>query len=104
MSKEVTLEDILRTTNRLAYTETEIRHTMTFIKKELANDLDVNFHKVMMSDGRDDVRCWLEEGVLIIACPQIHSDFVFVKVNAGRGLLGRQKARFANYLGSVESK
>jgi hypothetical protein len=41
---------------------------------------------------------WLMQGVMILVSKQLFSEFLYAKVNAGKGLLGGQEGSYANYL------
>lgn len=89
------IDEILRSTSRLSFSITERQHLIHFLNKEADNGLIVRFHPTMT---KEDVASALEQGIVLLQCPQIESDILFLKLNDGRGFLGRQKSRVANYI------
>ncbi|MGY0505418.1 hypothetical protein [Luteimonas sp. e5] len=43
-----------------------------------------------------------ENGCIVLTCPFLETDFVFLKLDAGRGLFGGQKYRVMSYVGTVD--
>lgn len=89
------LGEIMRSTNRRSFSPTEHRYILRFLETEARNGLVVRFHPTM---EKNDVLAALNQGILLLHCPQIESDILFVKVNEGRGILGGEKSRFVNYI------
>jgi hypothetical protein len=91
-----TLEQVFRATNRLSYTEAEVRFAIEFVKQNRAKGLLTSIHRSMGEQPRPH-----DHGIFVIEAADLATDFIFVKIDAGRGLLGGQKARFLSYLGQV---
>lgn len=89
------LDEIMRATNRLPFSPKEHQYILRFLQTEARNGLVVRFHPTM---EKEDVLAALNQGVLLLHCPQIESDILFVKVSDGRGLLGGQTSRIMNYI------
>ena len=90
-----TFDEVMRATNRLSFSPKEHQYILHFLKTEARNGLVVRFHPTM---EKEDVAASLNNGVILLHCPQIESDFLFVKVNDGRGLLGGKKSRIMSYI------
>lgn len=90
-----TLDEIMRATNRLPFSPKEQQYLLHFLKTEERNGLVVRFHPTM---EKEDVSAALKQGALLLHCPQIESDILFVKVRNGRGLLGREPSQIMNYI------
>lgn len=90
-----TLDEIMRATNRLPFSPKEQQYLLHFLKTEERNGLMVRFHPTM---EKEDVSAALKQGALLLHCPQIESDILFIKVRNGRGLLGRERSQIMNYI------
>jgi len=73
---------------------------LSFLKKENRNGLNVKYSPTMGTSQEIWLRM-MEDGILILTCPQIEQDFVFVRENNGRGIFGGQKALYRVYLGDA---
>lgn len=89
------LDEIIRSTNRLPFSPTEHRYILRFLETEARNGLVVRFHPTM---DKHEVLAALNQGALLLHCPQIESDILFVKASEGRGIFGGEKARFIHYI------
>mgnify|MGYP001404610680 CR=1 FL=1 len=93
----IRLEDIAKTTKRIPFKDSEIEFAITLIKKNQARGLQTTIHP----DFTSDARAYIEEGMFFISLEDADTDILFVKEDAGKGLLGGQKSVFSFYLGNV---
>lgn len=94
------IEIIRKTTRRLPFGQSDLSSILAFLNKERKHGLIVKYHSTMGKNKEE----WLEtlnDGILILACPQLEQDFLFVQEENGRGLLGGQKRIFRVYLGEA---
>ncbi|WP_429224186.1 hypothetical protein [Inquilinus ginsengisoli] len=89
---------IIGTTSRLPFTAFEVKILIEAMENGRSKGRDLALHPVYVNNFEEVV----SEGVIALSSPlQLQRDFVFVKVNAGRGFFGRQKAGYASFIGSV---
>ena len=93
----IRLEDIAKTTKRIPFTNSEIEFAIILIKKNQAKGLRTTIHPDFTSDAKE----YLREGMFFISLEDANTDILFVKEDAGKGLLGGQKSTFSYYLGNV---
>lgn len=94
----ISLTDIHNATVRLPYTESDLQLVANYLANNQSKKLDTQLN-AMWEIFADD---FIKDGVIVISSPsQIERDFVFVKLNAGKGLFGGQKTLYGSYLGSV---
>lgn len=92
----ISLTDIRKATSRCSYNTKELDVLVNYIEYNQKRGLDTRLNAVCNEDIFND-------GILIISSPdQIGRDIVLVKLNAGKGLFGGQKAAYGFYLGMVE--
>ena len=103
MPASVSFNDIMRTTNRLAFSKRDLQHLNQYLQTAQKNGMDITVHERMRSEGKAGILEWFENGILALSCPQIESDILFAKIFDGRGLFGGEKARFMNYLGDMNA-
>ena len=89
-------DSFIGTTNRLPISETEARQLITFVKTNDKHGLTVRLHDAFAGDilGR------FEQGIVLLTSPVLDSDFLFLKIDDGRGLFGGQKHRYLSGIGS----
>lgn len=86
------LRAILVATNRLPYTEMEARQVDEYIAMNRRKGLSTRVIP-------EDMGTSLASGILMINAPELMSDFLFIKINGGRGLFGGQKSSYLYYVG-----
>ena len=89
-------DSFIRTTNRLPISDTEARQMITFIKTNDKHGLTVRLHDAFAGQSLDTLR----RGILLLTSPVLDSDFLFLKIDDGRGLFGGQKHRYMSAIGS----
>ncbi len=92
------IEMILKTTQRLPIGKSELETVLAQMKRNAKHGLPILFHPLMETTGIEG----LADGVLMLTSPLLGRDFLFVKINGGQGLFGRQKHKILSYIGSVE--
>jgi hypothetical protein len=96
---ECTLEEIVNTTSRLAFNQSEIRLLVDVTKKRHKQGHDLQLGDGLHMTGVPDFLAAAENGLCFLhSAKQLETRFLFVKCNAGRGLLGGQKAIFNSYI------
>ena len=100
MIQNIQLETIRQSTRRLAYTADDQRAILSFLKKEQRHGLVVHYHPAMGST-KEALTSKIQDGIIILTCPQIETDFLCIVEDNGRGLFGGQKRRFRVYLGDA---
>ncbi|NKM65331.1 hypothetical protein GFL58_30920 [Rhizobium leguminosarum bv. viciae] len=90
--------DIVRVTPRIPFTKTELEMAIGHVKDRRAKGHDLHTgHPTIASRGKDMVEA-AEEGCFFYHSPeQLNAAWLFVKLNAGKGLLGGQKSVYASY-------
>lgn len=92
----ISLTDIHKATSRCSYTARELEMLVNHLEANHRKGLDTVLNTLCDEDT-------VKDGILIISSPeQIGRDIVLVKLNAGKGLFGGQKAAYGFYLGMVE--
>lgn len=99
----VTFDTILATTNRLSFDNNELKVVIEGVKARRERGTDLCMGDPVLTPEWDAVKKAAENGVVFLHSPEmLRKRFAFVKVNAGRGLFGRQKAAFNWYLGDLD--
>lgn len=96
-----TLDEIVRTSNRLPFTEGHIQSLLTTVKKQNEKGLLVRLHPQFTASPEEAIE-GMRDGIFVLTCPQIQSDFVFTCESAGKGLFGGQKRAFKVFIGDLE--
>ncbi|MBI1371923.1 MAG: hypothetical protein GC159_04070 [Phycisphaera sp.] len=99
LPRHITLDSIIQSTNRLAITNAEGQALLVYLKTAAKNGLDICLHPMMAEAGKEA----FDDGVLVLSSVDLDADFVFVKIDGGRGLFGRQKSNVLSYVGHVSS-
>lgn len=97
----ITLDLIIQSTNRSPFNKSDVNVLTEFLKREERNHLIVRLSEIMVGERWGSINACLNDGIIIISCPQIQSDIVYAKCTNGKNLFGKEKYLFANYLGSV---
>jgi len=100
--QSIGLETIKQSTTRLPYQANDKDTVLHFLKREQRNGLIVQYHPAMGATKEAFVDSF-RDGVIILSCPQIETDFVCVVEDNGRGLFRGQKRRFRVFLGDANS-
>lgn len=91
----IQLSDIRKATSRCSYTASELDMLVNYLEGNHRKGLDTALSALCNEDTAKD-------GILIISSPdQLGTDILLVKLNAGKGLFGGQKATYGFYLGMV---
>jgi len=96
-----TFDEITKTSNFVPFEQKHIQFLISLIKKQHAKGLVVRFHPNFTPSPQEALKK-MEDGIFVLTCPQIQSDFVFVCENAGKGLFGGQKRFFKIFIGDFE--
>jgi len=94
----VTLEAALSTTRRVPYDERDFSMLRAYKDSVKGTNRDLVLHHSMGGVLQQAA----ESGYLLFSCPFLETDFVFFKLDAGRGLFGGQKSRFMSYVGTID--
>jgi hypothetical protein len=97
-----TLNEILKSANSLPFEQKHIKFLLMMLKKQYMNGLIVRFHPMIVNSPAEALKL-MEEGMFVLSCPQISSDFVFTCENAGKGLFGGQKRVFKIFIGDYSA-
>lgn len=83
----------------LPFSELEVRAAMDNVKLRRSKGTDLSMgHPRFCPEGPEILQA-AQEGVIFFHSPiQLEGAFLFAKVDAGRGLLGRQKAAFPSFV------
>lgn len=100
--QECSFSEILKTSTRVSFEENHRNLLFTSIKRQYAKGLVVRFH-ANFSPTLDDIIAKMDDGIFVLSCPQIESDYVFVCEAAGIGIFGRQKRAFRVFTGSFDN-
>ncbi|MFV2053777.1 hypothetical protein [Aliiroseovarius sp. YM-037] len=95
------LNEILKSANLLPFEQQHIQFLLSLVKKQYAKGLVVRFHP-LFSDSPQEAVAKMQDGIFVLTCPQIQSDFVFTCENGGKGLFGGQKRVFKVFIGDLE--
>ncbi len=94
-----TLMDVVSGSRPIPFTESEIRTAMEAVKVRRGKGSDLSIGHKKFGEGGAGVMKAAQEGLLFFHSPMLlKSAFLFVKLDAGRGLLGGQKAVFGSYI------
>lgn len=93
----VSLGIILKTSKTLPYTYSEFENVISLINKNRARGLNTGIDPIMERGVED---C-LARGVVAVCLGEVDTSIVFIKQDAGKGLLGRQKAMYGTYLSPI---
>lgn len=94
----VTLQTALSATKRTPLTKLDLEMLRAYKESVRGTNRDIVLHHSM--DGALQQAC--ENGYIVLTCPFLEADFVFLKLDAGRGLFGGQKYRVMSYVGTVD--
>lgn len=95
------LTEILKSANLLPLEQRHIQFLVSLLKKQYAKGLVVRFHP-LFSASPQEALAKMQDGVFVLTCPQIQSDFVFTCENGGKALFGGQKRVFKVFIGDLE--
>lgn len=95
------LETILSTTNRLAFSTSDMKILLEYIKMSRNKGYDISLDPSLNNDT-DSFEQALSQGYLILRSTRLDTCFLFLNVNAGRGLFGGQKRIVMSFIGSPE--
>ena len=95
------LSQIISTTRRVPFTQKEIGSVIDTIKYRHSKGTDLSLGHPRFAGDPTIFRESASEGTLFLHSPeQLATGFLFIKLDAGRSLFGRQKAVFASFIGS----
>ncbi|WP_417807284.1 hypothetical protein [Thioclava sp.] len=95
------MTEILNSANLLPFERQHIQFLVSLLKKQYAKRLVVRFHP-LFADSPQEALAKMQDGIFVLTCPQIQSDFVFTCENGGKGLFGGQKRVFKVFIGDLE--
>jgi hypothetical protein len=96
------MNKIVQNARRVAYTPVEMNMAVetTKMRKSKGTDLRLG-HPRHVTDAKDFAEA-AAEGIIFMHSPeQLSTCFMFVKLDGGRSLFGRQKAVYASYMGDL---
>lgn len=99
--KMLSLDQIDQSTNRLPFTDDEMRFLVSFIKSSWKKGRDVRLDPTLMGTRGDEIFSIASDGFIVINSAALDLKLLFAKVDAGKGLFGGQKAAFISYLCSL---
>ncbi|WP_400085810.1 hypothetical protein [Yoonia sp. R78084] len=99
--RRCTLDEILRTSNRLPFEQQHIQFLLSMLKKQSEKGLIVRFHPQFTFSPGEALE-GMKDGIFVLNCPQIQSDFIFTCESGGKGLFGGQKRSFKVFIGDLE--
>lgn len=95
------LMEVVSGSRRISFTENEVRIAMEAVKVRRGKGSDLSIGHPKYSEGGAGVIRAAQDGMMFFYSPhQLMTGFLFVKLDAGRGLFGGQKAVFASYVAS----
>lgn len=89
-------DSFIDTTNRLPITNVETQHLITFVKTNDKHGLTVRLHDAFQGSLPEVFK----RGIMLLTSPVLDCDFLFLKIDGGRGLFGGQKHRYLSAVGS----
>lgn len=93
--------NIIEGARRVPFSEGEVRALIDAVKIRRTKGTDLSVGHPLFTREKDDVIEAANEGVIFLHSPeQLAAGFLFLKLDAGRGLFGGQKAVFASYVGT----
>lgn len=99
------LEQIIGSARTLPFTQSEGYIALDTIKLRHAKGTDLSLGHPLYTHSLADYLEAANEGAILLHSPeQLSAGFLFIKSDAGRGLLGGQKAVYASYYGSELSE
>ncbi len=99
MTKHVSLEAIIDATNRIAFTNSDTRAIIDYIKMSNSKGYDISVHTRLQGSVKEA----LQDGFIMLQSYSLDMDFVFINANGGKGLLGGQKRSVLSFVGSAEN-
>jgi hypothetical protein len=99
MHSMVSFADIVRTTNRLAFSKADLEVTASVLQAGRARGRDLTFGAPGIATTGDAVLELAGQGIVVVTSQeQLESSFLFTKNDAGRGFFGGQKAVYTVYV------
>ncbi|MGO3739206.1 MAG: hypothetical protein ACTJGG_07055 [Marinomonas foliarum] len=95
------LETILSTTNRLAFSTSDMKILLEYLKLSRNKGYDISLDP-SLNNGTDSFEQAISQGYLILRSTRLDTCFLFLNVNAGRGLFGGQKRKVMSFIGPSE--
>ena len=93
------LDDILKTTVRLPFTDQELKIFIDATKRRHSNGHDLRFGDGVLLTDKNEFLAATKDGLCFSFSPkQLEVRFLFVKCDGGKGLWGGQKAVYNSYL------
>lgn len=98
----ISLTDVIAGSRSIPFTENEVRVAMDAVKVRRSKGADLCIGHPEFCESNADIFDAAQAGMMFFHSPhQLKGAFLFVKLDAGRGLLGGQKAVFASHVGSA---
>lgn len=96
--KYTSFEKIMESTNRLPFNNLDGGLLIAYLKRSARKGLDIRVHQCM----KGTVQEAFADGIMALTSTTLDVDFVFVKINGGKGLFGGQKSNILSFVGQVE--
>jgi len=102
LPEQCSFEEICRGKSLVPYTENETRQAMQAVKQRRSKGGDLLIGHPRFAPDGPAVLEWASQGVVFMNSQiMLKSGFLFLKLNGGKSLFGRQKAVFASFLAST---
>lgn len=95
LERTATLDEVLRTTRRVSFTPLQVEYIQAFVRSNRQQGLQTGIHSAMYAPDTD----YAADGLFMIVSPEVNTIFLLVKLDAGTGLFGGQKAKFGVWMG-----
>lgn len=94
----ISQEQILSSTRRLPFLQSDLDVAFHFIQRNNANSLDTQ-----VAGDQSEIFERLKSGSLLLRSRSMNTDVLYVKIDGGKGFFGGQKSLFASYVGDCDS-
>lgn len=103
MAGILTLKQIWQSTNRLPMSDMDVEAVLQSLKIGQQKGRDLRMGHPQLCIDSSDFQEAVKGGFCFLFSPlQLQASFLFVKVDAGRSLFGRQKASYMSYIGGID--
>lgn len=102
MASILTFEQIGHSTNRLAMTDMDVEAVLQSLKIGNQKGRDLQIGHPDLCNTTSDFLAAANEGFCFLSSPQqLQTSFLFVKIDAGRSIFGKQKASYMSYISGL---
>lgn len=91
------LENVLASTRRIPFDSFDAQILLAYLQAAVRNGLDIKLD----ASNEKDMKEMFADGAMLLKSECLERCFLFLKIDAGRGLFGGQKTHVLSFLGHI---